>query len=156
MSLADNVAAAICDRRFQYEALWSWELDCEEVVREGWTGHGNVQLVLHDRIRNCAEFLRIWERDMFRSLPRKIKKKREELEQIRIQERWSSEFDRIMELERDIEKLSSQEEIYSRQRSRADWFALGDKNTKNFQIKATMRKAQNQICGLMSSHGDFV
>ncbi|XP_073317203.1 uncharacterized protein [Primulina huaijiensis] len=62
----------------------------------------------------------------------------------------------VRSLEEEIEKLSSQEELFWRQRSPADWLASGDENTKYFHMTATIRKAQNTINGLISSHGEYV
>lgn len=54
-----------------------------------------------------------------------------------------------------MEKLSVQEEIYWKQRSRSNWLKWGDRNSKFFHAQAVQRKSRNTIQGLLTTHGDF-
>lgn len=58
-------------------------------------------------------------------------------------------------LEAEIEDLASKEEMYWRQKSRITWLKDGDCNTKFFHSKASSRRSQNTLTGLVSSHGDW-
>lgn len=80
---------------------------------------------LSGKMRRCSQQLKQWAHNKFHSFPRTLKVKREELASLRNHETWNSKDSRIFMLENEVEKLSSQEEVYWRQRSRADWLAWG-------------------------------
>lgn len=60
------------------------------------------------------------------------------------------EVNEIKSTKEQIEKMLLDEEVYCKQRSRADWLKEGDKNTKYFYLKASSRKRKNQIWGVMN------
>ena len=54
----------------------------------------------------------------------------------------------IRRLESHINSMLVDEEIYWKQRSRADWLREGDKNTKYFHAKASACKRKNKVWGI--------
>ncbi|XP_075523988.1 uncharacterized protein LOC142556413 [Primulina tabacum] len=64
-------------------------------------------------------------------------------------------IDHIQELENQIEYLSSKDEIYWKQRSRVNWLAHGDRNSKFLHVCASTRWVKNLISWLLSVHGDW-
>ena len=50
-------------------------------------------------------------------------------------------------------ELYHREEIMWRQRARIEWLALGDKNTKFFHMRASLRRKKNMIKALENSLG---
>lgn len=65
----------------------------------------------------------------------------------------SINYDIIHEIEFELDKLLEEEEIYWRQRSREEWLRWGDKNTKWFHKKASMRRKTNEIKGIIDKNG---
>ena len=59
----------------------------------------------------------------------------------------------IRRLESHINSMLVDEEIYWKQRSRADWLREGDKNTKYFHAKASARKRKNKVWGIENDQG---
>lgn len=45
--------------------------------------------------------------------------------------------------------------MYWKQKSRVNWLAHGDRNSKFFHACASQRRAKNKINGLVSTHGDW-
>ena len=62
----------------------------------------------------------------------------------------------IKMVENQIQNIIIDEEIYWKQRSRADWLKEGDKNTKFFHHKASNRNKKNRIWGIENSSGDWL
>ncbi|KAK0592904.1 hypothetical protein LWI29_027509 [Acer saccharum] len=58
-------------------------------------------------------------------------------------------------IEHKLDSLLLEEEEYWPQRPRVDWLKKGHKNTKYFHLKATMRKAQNEVLELFDSDGKW-
>ena len=61
----------------------------------------------------------------------------------------------IQEIEDSLDIDLATEERYWRQRSRVEWLKGGDNNTRFFHMKATIRRARNQIKGLWDSNNHW-
>ena len=59
----------------------------------------------------------------------------------------------IKKVEKQIQNILIDEKIYWKQRSRADWLKEGDKNTKFFHNKASLRMKKNIIWGIKDTSG---
>ncbi|TXG57560.1 hypothetical protein EZV62_015389 [Acer yangbiense] len=110
-------------RAFCFEQFWLKETDIEKVVEEAWLEKGS-----------------------FRSS-----------KDLRIKLDWCasrlSGWSRTRVLEREVEELLEYDEIYWKQRSRAEWLGAGDHNSKFFHMKASARKKKNQISYLLDNAG---
>jgi hypothetical protein len=63
------------------------------------------------------------------------------------------DYQRKKNIERELDRLLKQEEIYWRQRSRINWIKEGDRNTRFFHQKATWRTKKNKITRLQREDG---
>ncbi|XP_073039414.1 uncharacterized protein [Primulina eburnea] len=130
------------------------EDDCSDVITRGWCTL-DASMRLSDHISQCKLDLMAWAGDRFRCLPRQIKQKMDLLNSLKTHDMLQVSTIDIQWLEKEVELLSSKEEIYWKQRSRANWLAYGDRNSKYFHACASRRRARNLISGLVSSHGDW-
>jgi DNA-binding transcriptional regulator GbsR (MarR family) len=59
----------------------------------------------------------------------------------------------IKEKEQELDMLLDGEEMWWKQRSRADWLQHGDKNTRFFHMKASQRRKRNKISEIKDNQG---
>ncbi|KAK3204777.1 hypothetical protein Dsin_018823 [Dipteronia sinensis] len=97
------------------------------------------------KLSGCARKLEAWSKDKFGSLGKLITSKRAELESLVSRAREAGVSKDITRVESELDNLLSKEEIYWKQRSRADWLATGDRNSRYFHRKASVRKKSNWI-----------
>ncbi|KAK6147624.1 hypothetical protein DH2020_018536 [Rehmannia glutinosa] len=141
-------------KNFKFEACWLHEENVEMIIEEGW-GIAPPGSSLQERIKVCGDYLNAWAGSRFRRIPKIFAEQRKKLNSLKNHHNWVKAGPQINELERNIEKLSYQEESYWRQRSRNSWLAGGDRNSKFFHAQANNRRIKNTITGLVSSHGDL-
>lgn len=62
----------------------------------------------------------------------------------------------IKKIQNQINNMFVDEEIYWKQRSRAEWLREGDKNTKFFYSKVSAKKRKNKIWGIENTQGQVI
>lgn len=101
---------------------------------------------------SLAKF-KLWSDDEFKGRKRKVKQLNEKLKIIRKYFSHYEDGDEIQKIERQIDNVLLDEEIYWKQRSKAGWLRERDKNPKFFHAKALARKRKNRILGLEDEDG---
>lgn len=115
------------------------EEDFSYCFNQSWADiRGNVNLPA--RLSQCSGDLKLWARDRFNQLGRKIKVMQQELDSLMNSSGIRNNLPRIAEVERNIEKLSDQEEIFWKQWSRVNWLKHVDSNKKFFHAIASTRQ----------------
>lgn len=99
--------------------------------------------------------LRWWNKEELGDRNKKLEKLINELKEVKKQNQHYEDGEQIRSLEKKIDALLLDEEIYWKQRSRADWLREGDKNTKFFHAKASSRKRKNKIWGIVDEDGEL-
>ena len=70
-------------KRFLFEAMWTRDARCREVVELAWDpGRGGLNFQLADKLRSCKEKLQRWNWKEFGNVKHTIKQKREQLQQL--------------------------------------------------------------------------
>ncbi|KAK3217682.1 hypothetical protein Dsin_011652 [Dipteronia sinensis] len=104
-----------------------------------------------DRFRgNCSRGLG---GEIFGSFGKLINFKREVLERLVSRAGEEGISKKIREVESELECLFSKEEVYWKQRSRVEWLAAGDRNSKFFHWKVSARKKRYWIEKLEDDRG---
>ncbi|CAB4262986.1 unnamed protein product [Prunus armeniaca] len=135
-------------RRFQFEEVWTTEVDCEEVVRQSWQ---NAVSPLSN-IDNCASNLSRWCAEKGGQVPKKVKELQLRLASLQSDEPSMQTFHTRSLIETELDKCLEQEEIYWHQRSRVQWLQHGDRNTSFFHKQATSRRKKNALVGILDEN----
>ncbi|KAF4367068.1 hypothetical protein G4B88_016780 [Cannabis sativa] len=101
----------------------------------------------------CADRLGAWNKGKFGSIPRLVRETQKQLDDLLSVAAPLVRMEEVKRLETKLNDLLSREECYWKLRSRADWLAMGDRNTKYFHNKATGRKKKNAIVEIMTDDG---
>lgn len=141
-------------KRFIFEHKWLLEEEFNTVFNQLWKEHRDHKSFPQWLLR-CSQDLSSWAGNRFNHLGRNISAARKELDRLMSSHLIKNNLLRIKELEKQIEKLSDQEEIHWKQRARVNWLQHGDRNTRFFHAKASQRKATNSIKGLFNARGEW-
>lgn len=100
--------------------------------------------------------LKSWGGETFGHIPKKIGVLQECISYLNTLPVTSEHICTIRSLEHQLNHFLSLEEYYWKQRSRADWLQGSDKNTKFFHHKASSRRRNNFIRGILSDQNEWV
>jgi len=95
-----------------------------------------------------------WSKLEFRKRDRKLEKLKNQLRELKQRRVQYVTGEEIRKVEKQIQNILMDEEIYWKQRSRADWLKEGDKNTKFFHGKASARRKKIEFRGLKINSRD--
>ncbi|TXG58188.1 hypothetical protein EZV62_016017 [Acer yangbiense] len=136
-------------------SFWLKEKEIGRIIKDIWQGSGLISSIgdLKLKLDKCASNLTVWSKTRFGNIQRQFREKTREIEHLYNLCGSPGIMILIRSLEREVEGLYDCEEIYWKQRSRAEWLKVGDRNSKYFHSKAMARKKKNLIVSLQDSHG---
>ncbi|KAK3210760.1 hypothetical protein Dsin_015466 [Dipteronia sinensis] len=141
-------------RRFHFEESWAGSKECAELISSLW-GKGGSRSNMHEvmgDIKWCSDQPGRWNSRCRKKLRRSIFAKQQELK-IASTHIQTGSWNRIRNIERDLDVLLERDEIYWRQLSKTIRLKHGDRNTKYFHSQAATRRAQNKIKGVFENVG---
>ncbi|KAH9717651.1 reverse transcriptase domain-containing protein [Citrus sinensis] len=146
--------------RVHYEDMWSAYNMCKSIVQDEWSNcgswkNGDPVLQFQKSAKNSMARLKGWSKREFGGREEELKRLRKQLERVKQNLEHYDGGDEYRRLENRIHNLLIDEEMFWKQRSRADWLKEGDQNTKFFHAKASARKMKNKIWGIEDGQGKW-
>ncbi|XP_060959153.1 uncharacterized protein LOC133030431 [Cannabis sativa] len=147
-------------KRFLFENVWLQDPNWDRILDQSWTSPSTVEEAIPNLIATqslCAQKLNSWNHKKTFNFKNQISKLEKELELARSNSIWDNRtIETIKDLQSRLDALLYKEEAYWKQRSRTQWLAQGDKNTKFFHRFASQRKNTNKIHQLHTTNGGMV
>ncbi|KAK2651388.1 hypothetical protein Ddye_011244 [Dipteronia dyeriana] len=136
---------------FHFKPFWLKDENIGSVVMEAWheRGPSNSIMDLKTKLSKCASKLTHWSKIRFGKLRKQIEVNNREIESLSKICGDRGVMQKIKSLEKKVEGLFESDEIYWKQRSRAEWLCADDRNTTFFHAKTSVRKKKNLICILL-------
>ncbi|CAL1395984.1 unnamed protein product [Linum trigynum] len=137
--------------QFRFEPHWVRHDGCKQTVAQVRSEEGHSETV--NKLDKCRLKLDQWSKETFpnyRTQPARIKKEIRKLDWLR---KTNVVLDQRRTLESELAALDHDEELFWKQRSRANWLKGGDKNTNYFHWKASSRKKRNTLKKLQDEAG---
>ena len=135
---------------FRFEHAWMQEEGCETTIADAWKEEqtGTAMYQLTQKIKQCRIRLLKWSQAQVRMTPKLIDSKKAQLLEMESKPMVTYDAQGVHALRKEITGLLVKEEVAWRQRSRVNWLADGDQNTRFFHECAAQRKCTNTIQGL--------
>lgn len=125
-----------------------------EIIEDVWRKryYPNIKS-FKQKLGQCISCLKRWDKDrLCGSLNGAITKKENEIRLLYQEGSWNWRR-KTTKAERELELLLEKEERYWRAQARKDWLMWGDRNKKWFHHKASFRRRNNHIKGIMDECG---
>jgi hypothetical protein len=143
---------------FRYEVAWETHESLKETIQETWSAsQPSVRAEdVKEKLARLSNILKRWDRDTFGSVRTEIKNLKKELGGLRAEPMRTGPSFLEQKINERLVELYHREELLWRQRSRIEWLNAGDKNTKFFHLRASMRRKKNMIKALSNALGIMV
>jgi hypothetical protein len=145
------------DKIFRYEVMWESHEQFKPHLDGVWQREGKATSMqqLKEKLTMVSGSLETWGKNTFGHVQREIKQLNNRLETLRSGPlRQSPSYEEIKVREHLVE-LHHREEVMWRQRSRIQWLAKGNRNTRFLHQRASQRKKRNRIVRLKRVDGMF-
>jgi hypothetical protein len=137
--------------------MWESHDQFKPLIGDTWAAQGQATTMgeLQQKLARVSSSLDEWSTNTFGNVQREIKQLNNRLDVLRSDPmRIQPSYEEVKVTQRLVE-LFHREEVMWRQRSRVQWLAEGDRNTRFFHLRASKRKKKNRICRLKRPDGNY-
>ncbi|KAL7129060.1 hypothetical protein ABFS83_13G037900 [Erythranthe nasuta] len=142
-------------RPFRFEAMWTRREDCEDIIKQHWTGEQSTNP--YDTIINnsdgCRAALRHWSRTVVHQPKKRIDEIHRSLSELGAAIQSAEVIHRQQELRVELERTYGDLDCYWKQRSRVQWIREGERNTSFFHNQASKRKRKIWVHKIKDADG---
>ncbi|KAL9690527.1 hypothetical protein QQ045_010929 [Rhodiola kirilowii] len=128
----------------RFEPMWMKHKEFGEVVRNSWIDLPTY-LKLTDKLKSCMDCLSQWNSRVLGNVKNEVNCLKERIQRLRGESRSEESAEMELELCNELDEWLDREELFWRQRSKAELLKNGDRNTSYFHVKASQRKKRNHI-----------
>jgi hypothetical protein len=156
LRLQDGGSHARGNMTFHYEIMWEREEGLNAVVERSWNSRraGDDLGSVAASLQRLTEELKIWSKNNFGQVTKKIEELREEMEQLEREDPIQKRA-QVLENKAQLDEHLYREEMTWLQRSRISWLKEGDQNTRYFHRKARWRAKKNWVRKLQRDDGSW-
>ncbi|CAA7037370.1 unnamed protein product [Microthlaspi erraticum] len=142
-------------RSFKFDKRWIGKDGLKEAIKTGWgTKVSTESAQLFTRIANCRDSISQWRKNNPTNSAKMIEAVKTQLERAQTDDNIPNE--EVFELKWQLCSALREEELFWKQKSRANWLREGDKNTKFFYVTTKQRRVRNKIIKLKDGDGSWV
>jgi len=136
----------------RFEQVWTIDIDSHHLVQNTWlTTSGDSVLKLQSTLNQLYD----WGQTRFGDIPRKVKHLQEHLERLKNKVHNEESLINIKSIEKELDTVLKEEEMWWAQRAKINWLQHGDLNTKYFHYKASQRKRKSTIYNIKDNVGNL-
>lgn len=126
---------------FRFESMWLKDPRCKEVVLEAWNNGLATQtsFPFTSCLEKCRMSLEAWNKTEFEHVGKKIVELQKRLEWLELQLATPNNIQDMRSTRVELNCWHEKQDAMWLQRSRINWYQVGDKNTSFFHPKASAR-----------------
>lgn len=142
-------------KNFCYETMWETHETWQNSITTSWNEvqPGARLEDIHKKLSVLSEDLESWSHNTFGSVRKEIKWLKSELESLRNDPQRTRLSHLEIKLNDQLVEMYHREELMWRQSARIEWLSAGDKNTKFFHMRASLRRKKNMIKAFSNALG---
>jgi hypothetical protein len=136
----------------RFEQVWAKDTESHQLVKLTWKNSTGDSV---QKLHNTLNQLLYWGKTKFGDIPRKVKDLQDSLDKLKNRVPTQQCLIDIKKMEKDLDVVLKEEELWWAQRAKINWLQHGDLNRKFFHYKANQRRSKNTILGIKDDRGNL-
>ena len=126
-------------KRFFFEAMWAREGECKEIIEQAWDPYRVLSdLSIKERLSRCQNNLRWWNQTVFGNVNKKLRQKKNRLQQLELLNMLNDNEAEIKELRQEVNEVLNREKLCGNKDQESTGFNM-EIETRNFFMQQLAR-----------------